>query len=100
MASSTLRTPKNNYSQIFKPSVESDKGNISWEAHLQSSKTNRGSYLDPAVPIFVQIYEFYLVPLTVKQESSVSCAGGGGCNSLKVLLAVSISLGSTFNSQV
>ncbi len=47
----------------------------------------------------MKIYEFYLVPLTVKQESSVSCAGGG-CNSLKVLLAVCISLGSTFNSQV
>ncbi len=34
---------------------ESDKDDSSSEAHLQSSKTSRGSYLDP------ELYMFYLV---------------------------------------
>ncbi len=40
------------------------------EAHLQSSKTSRGSYLDPELSIFVKIFEFYLVPL---REDHFNC---------------------------
>jgi hypothetical protein len=42
-------------------SVESGKDDISSEAHLQSSKTSRDSYLDKELPIFVKIIEFYFV---------------------------------------
>ncbi len=38
------------------------------EAHLQSSKTNRGSYLDPELNIFVKIFEFYLVTHPFKKD--------------------------------
>jgi hypothetical protein len=31
------------------------------EAHLHSSKTSKGAYLDKEVYIFVKIFEFYLV---------------------------------------
>ncbi len=41
--------------------LESGMDASSSEAHLQSSKTGRGSYSDPELYIFVKIFEFYLV---------------------------------------
>jgi hypothetical protein len=48
---------------MFSTSVclENGKDDSSSEAYLQGSKTSRGSYLDPAISIFVKIFEFYLV---------------------------------------
>ncbi len=41
-------------------SLESGKDDSSLEAHIQSSKTSKGFYLDPALYIFVKMFEFYL----------------------------------------
>ncbi len=41
--------------------LENGQNDSSSEAHLQSSKTSVGSYLDPELYFFVKIFEFYLV---------------------------------------
>jgi hypothetical protein len=41
------------------------------EAHLKSSITSRGFYLDLEVSIFVKIFEFYLVTQSLKKETEL-----------------------------
>ncbi len=45
----------------FHRCLEFGKGDSSSEAHIQSSKTSRGYYLDPEFYIFDKIFEFYLM---------------------------------------
>jgi hypothetical protein len=60
-----------NTNKIISPSmfllnrVESDKDDSSLEAHIQSSQTSRGSYFDKELFIFVKIFEFLLVTLSL-----------------------------------
>jgi hypothetical protein len=57
------RTPIHRISPmcLYLNRLESGNDDSSSEAHLQSSKTSRGSYLDPKLYTFVKIFEFYLV---------------------------------------
>ncbi len=57
-------TPKHRISPIcvtLAQRLESCKDDSTSEAHLQSSKTSRGSYKDPELYIFVKMFQFYLV---------------------------------------
>jgi hypothetical protein len=56
------RTPLHRISPIcfHRIRLKKDKDNSS-EAHLQISKTSRGSYIEPELYIFVKIFKFYFV---------------------------------------
>ncbi len=61
--SNLQRTPIQRNSQIcfHLNRVESGKDDSLSEAHFQSSKTIRGSFLDSELYIFINIFEYYLV---------------------------------------
>ncbi len=52
---------KYNFYQYVSPNPHKKEQRRSSEAHLQSKKTSRGSYLEKEFSIFVKIFEFYLV---------------------------------------